>query len=194
MILATAPTHHHPNPNTQFILHTDASTTAVGSILGQIVNGKEVVINFGSRLLNSHEKNYSITELECLVVVWAIKTNRPYLAMEPFTVITDHQALTWLNTNKNLNSRLMRWSLLLQDYDFTIVYKQGKSNIADPLSRCVAQNLKPVILMDSNHTNTNSPMQKVNDAHISCGHGGLGPTLHIIDPSNSNPQLRKRYV
>ena len=187
--LATAPVRHHPDMNQPFILHTDASSVALGAVLAQSNGAIENVVNYNSRILNKHERNYSATELECLAVIWAIKINRPYLALSTFTVYTDHKALEWLHNNKDLNGKLMRWSLLLQNYDFSIKYRPGKHNIADVLSRI---DLNPtttkILLSDTVNTNLESQIQ---DAHISCGHGGLGPTLHILDPANTNPQLRK---
>ncbi|OWZ08465.1 hypothetical protein PHMEG_00018991 [Phytophthora megakarya] len=88
------------------------------------------------RLVNSKaEANYSITELECLAVVWTIKTFRPYLYGRAFTLITDHSALKWLMTRTNLAGRLHRWSLVLQEYEFQVEYRPGATNlVADALS------------------------------------------------------------
>jgi hypothetical protein len=92
--LMTPPILAYPNFGKSFILYTDASTFALGAILSQKNEDKrECVIAYASRTLNKHERNYSIMELECLAVVWAVKHFHPYLHGHKFTVITDHAAL-----------------------------------------------------------------------------------------------------
>eukprot|EP00741_Cyanophora_paradoxa_P014192 tig00020754_g13695.t1 len=119
-----------PDFSKPFILQTDASTYAIGAILSQADDkGVERPLAFISRTLLPAEMNYSATELECLAVVWAIKYWRHYLLGGPqFLVRTDHHALQWLKTLDPTTGRLGRWSLLLQAYDFEIVYRPGKQN------------------------------------------------------------------
>ncbi|ETL86612.1 hypothetical protein L917_13979 [Phytophthora nicotianae] len=96
-------------------------------------------VAYASKVNSGEESNYSITELECLAVVWSVKLFRPYLYGRTFSIITDHAALKWLMTRANLAGRLHRWSLTLQEYDFGIEYCPGSTNVvANALSRAPA--------------------------------------------------------
>ena len=134
--LTQAPILAHPDFTLEFILATDASDVGLGYVLGQIQNGKEVAIAYGGRKLLPAEKNYSVTEKEALGVVAAIKHFQTYLYGSHFKIFTDHSAVSWLMNIKDASGRLMRWSLILQQYDFEIVHRPGLSNgNADALSR-----------------------------------------------------------
>ena len=139
-MMTTAPILSYPNFNKPFILSTDASTNGLGAVLSQKdEKGKEHPIWFASRTLSPAEKNYNITEQEALAVVWAIKYFRRYLHGSRFLVETDHSALQWLlnqPTKENDNKRIIRWKLMLQEYDFEVKYRKGKANAnVDTLSR-----------------------------------------------------------
>jgi hypothetical protein len=119
-----------------FVLTTDASDYAIGSILSQGDIGKDKPIAFASRTLNKAETNYSTVEKELLAIVWSCKHFRPYLLGRMFTIVTDHKPLTWIFSVKDPSSRLLRWRLLLEEYQFEIVYRAGVKNVnADALSR-----------------------------------------------------------
>ncbi|CAF1049114.1 unnamed protein product [Brachionus calyciflorus] len=125
--------------NREFIVYTDASTTAISVILAQNdENCNEYVVFYASRLLKNHERNYSITELECLAVIWGVNHFRIYLYYRKVLIVTDHYALKWLLTLKSPNARLTRWAILLQTFNFEISHRKGKihSNV-DALSRPV---------------------------------------------------------
>ena len=69
-------------------------------------------------------------------MVWATNLFKPYLFGNSFTLVTDDEPLKWLMTTHELTGKLARWSLLLQEYDFTVVHRAGTDNVnADCLSR-----------------------------------------------------------
>jgi RNase H-like domain found in reverse transcriptase/Reverse transcriptase (RNA-dependent DNA polymerase)/Integrase zinc binding domain/Integrase core domain len=128
-----------PDFDKEFVLSTDASGVAISAILAQEVDGHQRPIAYASRQLNEHEKNYGITKLEMLAVVWATKFFRCYLYGRRFKVITDHKALLWLDSVKDTSSMLMRWALRLSEFDYVVEHKPGKKHSnADALSRHVA--------------------------------------------------------
>ena len=129
-----------------FIVTTDASCTSIGYILSQKDDlGQDHPICFQGRSLNSAEKKYTISELECLALVEAIKAFEPYLSNQTFTVITDHAALRWLDNIKPSTGRLARWALLLQGYNYEVIHRPGKANKnADALSRRPYSNCQTV--------------------------------------------------
>ena len=77
-------------------------------MLTQILNGEEKVIAYASRILTSAERRYSVTELECLAVLWAVEKFRFYIEGTRFTVVTDHSSLKWLHNLKNPSGKLSR--------------------------------------------------------------------------------------
>lgn len=126
----------YPNFQEPFLLTTDASAFAIGAVLSQGPVGKDLPIAYASRTLCNAETKYSTIERELLAIVWAVKHFRPYLFGRKFTLITDHRPLTWLFSIKDPGSRLARWRLKLEEYDYKIEYKPGKINKnADALSR-----------------------------------------------------------
>ncbi|KAK3751268.1 hypothetical protein QZH41_002432 [Actinostola sp. cb2023] len=134
--LVSAPILAFPNFSILFHLYVDASLDGLGMALGQIQDGREVAIAYAGRDLNKAERNYSATEREALAVVAGIKKFQSYLYGRHFVVHTDHSALKWLMKIKEPTGRLARWSLLLQQFDFTIEHRAGTSNgNADALSR-----------------------------------------------------------
>ena len=116
-------------PGLPYTLYCDWSAFGLGAVLTQQhADGNEYMVACISRSNNKHEANYSSYEGEMLCAVWAVKTFRHYLHGTPFTLVTDHQPLTWLMTNPNLTGKYMRWALSLQDYDFTVHHRPGKSH------------------------------------------------------------------
>ena len=96
-------------------------------------------VAYASRLLKSAEINFSVIERELLAFVWAVLKFKFYLYGREFIVQSDHSPLTSLNKMKNDNDRLMRWSLSLQPYAYSVDFIKGSDNVgADLLSRSVA--------------------------------------------------------
>ena len=86
--------------------------------------------------MSKAESNYGVTERKLLAIVYGLIKFRTYLIGIQFELITDHQALTFLLKTPYHNSRLLRWSLFLQEYDFDMRHCPGKENIlADFFSR-----------------------------------------------------------
>ena len=135
--MITAPVLIHPDLNKPYIINTDSSKKGLGYVLCQKgEDGLEHPIAYGGRSLRGAEYNYSTTELEALAVVTACKEFHSYIANQEVTVFSDNISLSWLNTIKNNNGRLLRWALLLQGYNIRFVYKEGRKNFnADVLSR-----------------------------------------------------------
>uniref|UniRef100_K7EXE6 Gypsy retrotransposon integrase-like protein 1 n=1 Tax=Pelodiscus sinensis TaxID=13735 RepID=K7EXE6_PELSI len=126
-----------PDFNKPFWLCTDASNIGLGAVLMQDGAGdRRHPVAYLSKKLSPAEQNYATIEKECYAIVWAVKQLKPYLYNRRFTVLSDHAPLVWLHKAKGTNSRLLRWSLALQEYDMDIVHIRGKENIvADALSR-----------------------------------------------------------
>ncbi|GBO35271.1 Retrovirus-related Pol polyprotein from transposon 297 [Araneus ventricosus] len=120
----------------EFIVQTDESDLEIGVVLAQRTNGEEHPILYLSIKFSGPEKNYGTTEKECAAIIFAIKKLRYYLDEQKFIIETYHNPLVWLKTNAGNNPILMRWALVLQPFNYTIVHRP-RENIAhaDCLSR-----------------------------------------------------------
>ncbi|KAM2957608.1 hypothetical protein FF2_024563 [Malus domestica] len=137
-LLTTAPIIVPPDWSLPFELMCDASDYALGAVLGQRKDRRPHVIYYASRTLNDAQLNYSTTEKELLAVVFALDKFRSYLIGTKVIIFTDHAALKYLLTKKEAKPRLIRWILLLQEFDIEIRDKKGSENVvADHLSRMV---------------------------------------------------------
>lgn len=135
--LLSSPILSYPDMNKNFILTCDASSSAIGFVLGQLDDsGKEHVIAFGGRSLSPCEKKWSTSEQEMLAVLEGIKAYKIYLSDKKFTIYTDHKALKYVMDQKRTTGRLARWALDIQGYQFEVIHRPGKNNeVADALSR-----------------------------------------------------------
>ena len=135
--LCSAPVLAYPDFEKPFILDTDASDVGIGGVLSQLDGeGKERVIAYGSRLLSKPERRYCVTRRELLALVTFVHLYRPYLICRKFTLRTDHGSLTWLRNFKEPEGQLAWWLERLQELDFEIVHRRGRSHQnADALSR-----------------------------------------------------------
>ena len=135
-VLCSVPTLTLPMPTDSFVLQTDASGVGLGAVLSVVRQEVEYPVAFYSKKLLPRERKYSASELEALAVVVAVGHFEAYLITHPFTIVTDHKALTFLNTAQHRNGRLARWAIKLQPFTFTIRYRPGPLNVnADVLSR-----------------------------------------------------------
>ncbi|KAK1618167.1 hypothetical protein QYE76_023684 [Lolium multiflorum] len=148
--LTTAPVVEPPDWNLPFEIMCDASDFAVGAVLGQRVDKKLNVIHYASKTLDAAQRNYATTEKELLAVVFACDKFRPYIVDSKVTIHTDHAAIRYLMTKKDAKPRLIRWVLLLQEFDLHIIDRKGADNpVADNLSRLENIAYDPVHVNDS---------------------------------------------
>nr|GEV91892.1 retrovirus-related Pol polyprotein from transposon 17.6 [Tanacetum cinerariifolium] len=134
--LTEAPILIAPNWDLPFELMCDASDFAIGAVLRQHPEKIFRPIHYASKTMTDAESNYTTTEKEMLAVVYAFEKFRSYLIMNKSIVHTDHSALKYLFAKKDAKARLLRWVLLLQEFDFKVLDTKGAENLAaDHLSR-----------------------------------------------------------
>jgi hypothetical protein len=136
LILARAPVLRMPVDGHPFFIQTDASNFGAGAVLGQKIDGQIRYIRFISKSFNSAQRVYSATRRELLAIIIALKHFRPYIYATRFELQTDHKALTYMFTQKKLNSMLLSWLDVLLDYDFSVTHMPGiLFTLPDALSR-----------------------------------------------------------
>ncbi|XP_019178139.1 PREDICTED: uncharacterized protein LOC109173357 [Ipomoea nil] len=139
--LTTAPIMSPPDWSLPFEIMCDASDYVVGAVLCQKKGKCLQPIYYASRTLDDAQVNYATTQKEMLGVVFAIDKFRSYLNGYSVIVHTDHLALKYLMSKNESKPRLMRWTLLLQEFDLEIIDKKGTGNlVADHLSQLENQN------------------------------------------------------
>ncbi|KAK1631890.1 hypothetical protein QYE76_006205 [Lolium multiflorum] len=148
--LTTAPVVEPPDWNLPFEIMCDASDFVVGAVLGQRVDKKLNVIHYASKTLDAAQRNYATTEKELLAVVFACDKFRSYIVDSKVTIHTDHAAIRYLMAKKDAKPRLIRWVLLLQEFDLHIIDRKGADNpVVDNLSRLENIAYDPVPVNDS---------------------------------------------
>ena len=128
----------YPDYQLPFILRTDSSSEGLGAVLYQNQEGKLRVIAYASRSVSKTESNYPAQKLEFLALKWAVcEKFREYLyGSRPFEIFTDNNPMTYVLTSAKLDACGQRWVAKLANYNFTIRYRSGQSNVeADALSR-----------------------------------------------------------
>ena len=134
--LTTAPIVRAPNWKLPFEVMCDASDIAIGAVLRQREGGKPYVVYYARKTLNEAQRNYTTTEKEMLVVVYALDKFLAYLVGSDIIVFMDHSTLKYLLTKQNAKARIIRWLLLLQEFNLQIRDKKGVENVvANHLSR-----------------------------------------------------------
>lgn len=176
--LCTPPVLAYPDmENGIFILMCDASQIAAGAVLNIRENNHDRPIEYFSRSFNETQSRYHSNELEILALVWAVEWFRVYLYGRPkFYIHTDNNAVKFLFETNHSKSRIFRWRWALQEYNFEVIHRKGKSNnVADALSRVHIENphdepSKTVFLVQ---TRSASKTETEEDIEVS----------HAIDPN-----------
>ena len=134
--LIEAPIIAKPDWNKGFEIMCDASDYAMGAVLGHRTDKMFKPIYYASKTCNEAQENYSTTEKEMLAIVFACEKFRPYILGSHVIIHTDHAVIKYLMAKKEAKPRLIKWVLLLQEFDLEIKDKKGCDNvIADHLSR-----------------------------------------------------------
>ena len=137
--MCTSPVLQAPDFDRPFVLQTDASDRGIGAVLSQYDDsGVKHPVAYYSRKFLPREEHYSTFERRSVWQSSGVHTFRVYLLGRPFTIQTDHRSLEWLDRLKENNTRLTRWSLAVQPYQYSVVHRSGKKNAnADALSHVV---------------------------------------------------------
>ncbi|KAK1617943.1 hypothetical protein QYE76_023460 [Lolium multiflorum] len=189
--LTTAPVVEPPDWNLPFEIMCDASDFAVGAVLGQRVDKKLNVIHYASKTLDAAQRNYATTEKELLDVVFACDKFRPYIVDSKVTIHTDHAAIRYLMTKKDAKPRLIRWVLLLQEFDLHIIDRKGADNpVADNLSRLENIAYDPVPVNDS-FPNEQLAVIKVSSRESPCTMVSNNKDKEPLKENIQDPELKK---
>ncbi|KAG1046838.1 hypothetical protein G6F43_010692 [Rhizopus delemar] len=150
--LISPPLLAYPNRQKVQVLTVDGSSIGLGAILSQVDDldtlGNEEVVSYASRTLRGPERNYAITHIEALAVVWGVQHYRHFLLGRKFLLVTDHLALKYIFNPSKKTPKLGRWAGMLMEYDFKLVYRRGSQNPADPLSRLMVTEHSEVSLLE----------------------------------------------
>ncbi|KAK0597787.1 hypothetical protein LWI29_028591 [Acer saccharum] len=194
--LTSTPVIMPPDWSLPFELMCDASDYAVGAVLGQRVDKVPHVIYYISRTLNDAQLNYSTTEKELLAVVSASEKFRQYLIGSKVIVYSDHAALKYLLTKKEAKPRLLKWILLLQEFDLEIRDKKSSENVvADHLSRLVedenVEESTKLVPINENFPDEQLMAVGVNDPWYA---DIVNYLANDIIPADLNSQAKRRFI
>ncbi|GJV42676.1 reverse transcriptase domain-containing protein [Tanacetum coccineum] len=126
--LTCAPVIVSPNCNLPFELMCDTIDFTVGAILGQKDGKNFHPIYFISKTLNPAQQKYTITKKELMAIVFAFDRFRSYLILSKTIVHTDHSSLKHLFKKQDAKPRLIRWIILLQEFDIEIKDKKSEAD------------------------------------------------------------------
>ena len=147
-----------PDWNREFEIMCDASDFAMGAVLEQKAEKVFKAIYYANKTFNEAQENYSTTEKEMMAIVFACEKFRPYIMGSHVIIHTDHAAIKYLMEKKEAKPRLIRWVLLLHEFDLEIKDKKGCDNaIVDYLSRVE----KPALQEEETKTTKNIPDEKL---------------------------------
>ena len=136
-ILTNPPVLMLPDYSKTFYLCTDASEKAISAILCQKAeNGALTAVNYSCRALRESELSNAVHLKECLAVLYGLQCYDGYLRDKPFIIRTDSRAITFMNKNEIMSSKLARWAVMIQSYPFTLEHVPAEQNGGpDSLSR-----------------------------------------------------------
>ncbi|KAL7302430.1 hypothetical protein TKK_0005083 [Trichogramma kaykai] len=137
---------------------------AIGGVLSQGEVGKDRPIAFTSRALRGPELNYEVYEKEALAIIHSVEQFHSYIYNRKITIYTNHQPLVWFKT-ADLNTRVQKWRFKLSVYDYSVVYKKGKTNVnADSLSRNVPESPTDATVCTVTRSKANHPDEQNDEA------------------------------
>ena len=177
----SAPILRYPDFHREVVLQTDASDVGLGAVLSQIDEyGRKHVVAYASKTLSACEINYSTTEKEAFAIQFSTQHFRMYLLGRKFTIITDHNPLSWLQSMEP-KGRIARWLMDLQEFDFEVKHRPGRvHNNCDGLSRLPVKPTPEVI------------QQSQFDALKSCA-VTLNPAINIRDAQQADPSISRLF-
>ncbi len=188
LAVSTAPVLIIPDPNKQFTVLTDASGYAVGAALCQDHGKGLQPCAYLSHKLNTAEQNYPVHEQELLAIIHALREWRHHLMGNKFIIRTDHKSLQYLQTQDKLSPRQVRWSELMQQYDYIIQYNPGTQNdVADSLSRRADHQVNTV-------TAVSYKLDETIKATIQSGYSSDPVTQGILSSGSSEHNIRDGLI
>jgi hypothetical protein len=124
-ILTNPPLLVWPKADDQFVVIVDGCRTGVGYLLAVKRDGKLKPVQYGGKALTKSQQNYDITNIEAYALICAVREFRMFLINTKFEVYSDHYSLQWLQTKKATSGRILRWSIELSEYNYSVVFKKA---------------------------------------------------------------------